>query len=126
MRSDKGGEYYGRYTESGRSMGPFARFLKEEGIVAQCIMPGTPQQNGVAKRRNMTLIEMVRSMVSNSNLLVSMWGEALKMVMYILNRVPTKAISKTPFALRTNRKPSLNHSRNWGCPFEVRIFNPHE
>ncbi|RWR73399.1 Gag-protease-integrase-RT-RNaseH polyprotein [Cinnamomum micranthum f. kanehirae] len=126
VRSDRGGEYYGRYTESGRNLGPFARFLQEEGIVAQYTMPGTPQQNGVAERRNRTLIEMVRSMVSDTNLPESMWGEALKMAMYILNRVPTKAVPKTPFELWTNRKPSLNHFRVWGCPSEVRVFNPHE
>ena len=126
VRSDRGGEYYGRYTESGRNPGPFARFLEMEGIVAQYTMPGTPQQNGVAERRNRTLMDMVRSMVSNTNLPDSMWGDALKMAMYVLNRVPTKAVPKTPFELWTGRKPSLNHFRVWGCPSEVRIFNPQE
>ncbi|KAL0295040.1 UNVERIFIED_CONTAM: Retrovirus-related Pol polyprotein from transposon TNT 1-94 [Sesamum angustifolium] len=58
VRSDRGGEYYGRYTEKGQNPGPFAAFLKEEGIIAQYTMPGTPQQNGVAERRNRTLMDM--------------------------------------------------------------------
>ena len=55
-------------------------------------MPGSPEQNGVAERRNRTLMEMVRSMISRTNLPVFLWGEVLKTALYILNRVPTKAI----------------------------------
>ena len=68
VRSDRGGEYYGRFTDQGQRPGPFAKFLKENGIVAQYTTPGTPQQNGVAERRNRTLMDMVRSMTSVSNL----------------------------------------------------------
>ena len=46
--------------------------------------------------------------------------------MYILNRVPSKSVPKTPFELWTNRKPSLNQLKVWGCPAEVRVYNPHE
>ena len=42
VRSDRGGEYYGRYTENGQASGPFARFLQEHGIVAQYTMSGSP------------------------------------------------------------------------------------
>ena len=46
-------------------------------------MPSTPQQNDVAERRNRTLMEMVRSMMSYSPVPISLWGEALKTAMYI-------------------------------------------
>ncbi|KAL0374275.1 UNVERIFIED_CONTAM: Retrovirus-related Pol polyprotein from transposon TNT 1-94, partial [Sesamum radiatum] len=59
VRSNRGGEYYGWYTENEQNPGPFATFLKEEGIIAQYTMPGTPQQNGVAERPNRTLMDMV-------------------------------------------------------------------
>ena len=52
MRSNRGGEYYGKYDETGHNLGPFARFLQDNGIIAQYTMPGMPQQNGVAERRN--------------------------------------------------------------------------
>jgi transposase InsO family protein len=78
VRSDHGGEYYGRHTPYGQAPGPFARFLQENGIVAQHSTPGEPQQNGVAKRRNRTLMDMVRSMLSYSTLPVNLWMEALK------------------------------------------------
>ena len=55
--------------------------LKKHGIVAQHTMLGSPDQNGVAERRNRTLVEMVRSMVSNSNLPKFLWTKALKTAM---------------------------------------------
>ena len=42
VRSDRGGEYYGRFTDRGQRPGPFAKFLEENGIVAQYTTPGTP------------------------------------------------------------------------------------
>jgi transposase InsO family protein len=126
VRSDRGGEYYGRYTEDGQAPRPFAKFLQEHGIVAQYTMPGSLDQNGVVERRNRTLLDMVRSMLSNSNLPKSLWAEALKTAVYILNRVPTKAVPKTPFELWKGWKPSLRHMPVWGCPSEVRIYNPQE
>jgi transposase InsO family protein len=126
VRSDRGGEYYGRYTEDGQAPGPFAKFLQEQRIVAQYTMPGSPDQNGVPERRNRTLLDMVRSMLSSSNLPKSLWAEAFKTAVYILNRVPTKVVLKTPFELWKGWKPSLRHMRVWGCPSEVRIYNPQE
>ena len=126
MRSDRGGEYYSRYDESEQKPGPFAKFLEKHGIRAQYTMPGTPQQNGVTERRNRTLMEMVRSMMSYSSVPIPLWGEALKTAMYILNRVPSKVVPKPPFELWTGRKPSLRHIHIWGCSAEARIYNPHE
>ncbi|CAM8984116.1 unnamed protein product [Rhodiola kirilowii] len=92
VRSDRGGEYYGRYTENGQAHGPFAKFLQEHGIVAQYTMPGSSDQNGVAERRNRTLMDMVRSMRSNVKLPTFLWIEALKTAVYILNRVPSMVV----------------------------------
>lgn len=127
VKSDRGGEYYGRYDSSGEQRpGPFARFLEECGIVPQYTMPGSPSMNGVAERRNRTLKDMVRSMISHSTLPNSLWGEALKTAAYILNRVPTKAAANTPYELWTGRKPSLKHFHVWGCPAEARPYKPLE
>ncbi|KAJ9679813.1 hypothetical protein PVL29_021660 [Vitis rotundifolia] len=124
VKSDRGGEYYGRYDETGRNPGPFAKFLLECGIDARYTMPGTPQQNGVAERRNRTLLDMVRCMLSNSSLPEFLWGEALKTATYILNQVPSKSVPKTPYELWSGKKPSLHHFHVWGCKAEVRPYNP--
>jgi len=115
VKSDRDGEYHGKYDEMGQHLGSFAKFLEKRGICAQYTMPGTPQQNGVSKRRNRTLMDMVRSMISNSSVYVSLWKYALKTFMYLLNRVPSKAVQKKPFELWIGRKPTLRHLCVWGC-----------
>ena len=110
LRSDRGGEYLD--TE-------FTDHLIENGILSQLSAPGDPQQNGVAERRNRTLLDMVRSMISYSSLPVSFWGYAIKTAVDILNVVPSKSVSKTPLELWNGRKPSLRHYRIWGCPTRV-------
>ena len=87
LRSDRGGEYLS---------GEFKSYLAQEGIISQLSSPGTPQQNGVSERRNRTLLDMVRSMLSYSSLPESFWGYALETAAYILNLVPSKSVSKTP------------------------------
>ena len=63
--SDRGGEYL---------LGDFKDYLTQNEIVSQLTIPGTPQQNSVIERKNRTLLEMVRSMMSYSTLLISFWG----------------------------------------------------
>ena len=65
--------------------------------------------NGVFERRNRTLKDMIMNMISQSTLLESLWGEALKTAASILNIVPTKEAIKTPYELWTGQKPSLKH-----------------
>ena len=72
LRSDRGGEYLS--TE-------FIKFLKEYGITSQLTPPGTPQLNGASERRNHTLLDMVHSMMSYTDLPISLWGYALQMAL---------------------------------------------
>jgi len=123
IRSNKGGEHYGRYDEIGQHPIPFAKLLHKHDICAQYTMSGTPQQNDVSERHNRTLMDMVRSMLSNSTLPVSLWMYILKTVMYLLNRVPSKVVPKTPFKLWMNRTPSIKHLYVWGCQTKIRIYN---
>jgi transposase InsO family protein len=127
IRSDRGGEYYDRSDGLGEQRpAPFAKFLEDNGIVPQYIMSGSPTMNGVAERRNRTLMEMVRSMISHTSLSLNLRGEALKTATYILNRVPTKTTNKTPYELWTGQKPSLQYFRIWGCPAETWPYKPQE
>ena len=107
LRSDRGGEYMSIESVS---------FLKEHGILSQFSALGTPQQNGVAERRNQTLLDMVRSMMSLSTLPLSFWGYALEAAAYILNMVPSKSVPKTPMEMWTGRKLILSHICIWVVP----------
>ena len=98
----------------------------ECGIVLQYTMSGTPSQNGVVERQNRTLKDMVRSMISHFTLPESLWGKAFKTVVYILNRVPSKIVAKTPYKLWTSKKPSIRHLHVWGCPSEARPYKLNE
>jgi transposase InsO family protein len=100
------------------------REVPKGGIVAHYSTPGELQQNGVAERRNRTLMDMIRSMLSYSNLPLGLWMEALKTAMHILNRVPINSVAKTLYELWTGRKPTLNYFHIWGCLVEARIINP--
>ena len=75
LRSDRSDEYL---------CGEFKFYLTQEGIVSQLSAPGTPQQNVVAERRNRTLLDMVRSMLSYSSLPISFWGYILETTTYLL------------------------------------------
>ncbi|KAJ9556509.1 hypothetical protein OSB04_011123 [Centaurea solstitialis] len=81
LRSDRGGEYLSQ---------EFRDHLRSCGIIAQLTPPRTPQHNGVAERRNRTLLDMVRSMMSRTALPISFWGYALETAARVLNLVPTK------------------------------------
>jgi hypothetical protein len=74
--------------------------------------------------RNYTLIDMVRSMLSYFTLPISLWMEALKTIIHILNRIPSKSVSKMSYELWIVRNPLLDYLRVWVCPPKNKIFNP--
>ncbi|GKD12234.1 retrotransposon protein, putative, ty1-copia subclass, partial [Tanacetum coccineum] len=88
LRSDRGGEYMSQ---------EFLDHLKEHGIIAHCTPPYTPQHNRVSKRRNRTLLDMVRSMMSQTTLPKSFWDYAFESAVRILNMIATKKVGKTPY-----------------------------
>ncbi|KAL4573354.1 hypothetical protein LXL04_020157 [Taraxacum kok-saghyz] len=93
----------------------FNDYLRDCGIVSHLTPPRTPQLNGVAERRNQTLLDIVRSMMSRASLPITFWWYALETAAHILNRVPTKKDSKTPFEIWSGKVPSLKHIKIWGC-----------
>src|SRR5215216_4370984 len=82
LRSDRAGEYLSY---------EFGLHLKNCGIVSQFTPPETPQRNGVSERRNRTLLDMVRSMMSLTDLPLSFWGYALETAAFTLNTAPSKS-----------------------------------
>jgi len=78
----------------------FNEFFKDEGIARQRTIRYTPQQNGVARRMNMTILERVRCMLSKSRLNKSFWVVAINTTCYIVNRPPSTTIDfKTPIVV---------------------------
>nr|KYP53446.1 Retrovirus-related Pol polyprotein from transposon TNT 1-94 [Cajanus cajan] len=83
LRSDRGKEYISH---------EFHKFYEDGGIERQLIVAYSPQQNGVSKRKNHTIMEMVRSMLKEKGLPNTFWAETIYIVVYILNRCPTKIV----------------------------------
>ncbi|GKB27945.1 putative ribonuclease H-like domain-containing protein [Tanacetum coccineum] len=89
--------------------------IKREFSVAR-----TPQQNGVAERKNRTLIEAARTMLADSLLPTTFWAEAVSTACYVQNRVlVTKPHNKTPYELLHGRPPSISFMRPFGCPMTI-------
>ncbi|GKD31919.1 zinc finger, CCHC-type containing protein, partial [Tanacetum coccineum] len=99
-------------------------YFQSVGIIHEMNIPYTPQQNGISKRKNRVLKEMVITMLSCSGLSQGFWGEAMLTSCYLLNRVPRKRNKITPYELWTKRKSNINYPRVWGCREVVRLFDP--
>ena len=100
----------------------FGLHLRKCGIFAQLTPPGTPQRYGVSERCNRTLLDMVRSMISLTDLPLSFWGYALQTATFTLNRAPSKSVETTPYELWFSSKPKL--SLVWSCDAYMKnVFN---
>nr|GFC34750.1 ribonuclease H-like domain-containing protein [Tanacetum cinerariifolium] len=77
-------------------------------------------QNGVAERRNKTLIEVARTMLADSKLPTTFRGEAISTACYVQNRVlVVKPQNRTPYELFYGRTPMLSFMRPFGCPITI-------
>ena len=88
LRADNGLEYCSK---------EFEGFCKSKGIARHRTVTYTPQQNGLAKRMNRTLIERVRCMLLNANLSKGFWAKTVTTIAYLINRSPSSTLGfKTP------------------------------
>ncbi|RVW95943.1 Retrovirus-related Pol polyprotein from transposon TNT 1-94 [Vitis vinifera] len=94
LRSDNGGEY---------QSSDLQKYLEEHDIIHQTTCSSTPQQNGVAERKNRHLLEVVRASLIAAKIPISYWGEAITSATYLINRVPSSPINfQTPLQALTN------------------------
>jgi hypothetical protein len=100
----------------------FEEFFKKCGITRKNTTPYTPQQNGVAERMNMTLMEKTRFMLSGAKLGQESWADAVGIACYLVSRSPSSALDdKTPQEVWTSKKPSLTHLKVSGCEAYVHV-----
>ena len=116
LRTDRGGEF---------NSGVFTVYCNEHGIKHNRIAPWTPQQNGVVKRRNQSVVEMARCLLKSMQVPGRFWGEAVTVAVYLLNRAPTKSLNgKTPFEAWFGKKPGVRHLRTFGCMAYAKKLGP--
>ncbi|GJZ70453.1 putative ribonuclease H-like domain-containing protein [Tanacetum coccineum] len=113
IRSDNGTEFKNKVMDD---------FCREKGIKREYSVARTPQQNGVAERKNRTLIEAARTMLADSKLPTTFWAEAVSTACYVQNRVLiVKPHNKTPYELFRGFKPAIGFMKPFGC--HVTILN---
>ena len=83
LRSDNAREYFSTQ---------FQTFLSSQGILHQSSCAHTPQQNGVAERKNRHLIEIARTLLLHSNVPFRFWGDAILTACYLINRMPSSVL----------------------------------
>ncbi|GKD99695.1 putative ribonuclease H-like domain-containing protein [Tanacetum coccineum] len=111
IRCDNGTEFKNRIMN---------QFCEIKGIKREFSVARTPQQNGVAERKNRTLIEATRTMLVDSMLPTTFWAEAVNIVCYVLNRVLViKPYNKTPYELIHGRSPLIDFMKPFGCPVTI-------
>lgn len=115
LRTDRGGEFTSK---------DFNQFCSDHGIARQLTASYTPQQNGVAKRKNCTLMNMVRSMLSGKNMPKKFLPDVVNWAIHILNHSSTLAVKdKTPEEAWSNIKSSVDYFRTFGCIAYAHISN---
>src|SRR5664279_591668 len=107
IRSDNGSEFK-NYTVEG--------FLSDEGIKHQYSTPYTPQQNGVAERKNRTLMDAARTMIAEFASPYNFWAEAVSTACHSTNRLYLrKLLNKTSYEILTGKKPDISYFKVFGC-----------
>lgn len=98
LRTDRGGEFISN---------EFRNYCEKLGIKHEFTAPYSPQQNGIAERKNRTLVERARSMMKSKHLPIFFWAEAIATVAYLSNLSPTRAVrGRTPYEAWRGSKPS--------------------
>lgn len=112
LRSDRGTEYMDARLQN---------YLAAEGIKPEFTAGYTPEQNGIAERKNRTLMEAARTMLSESGLPKNHWGEAVSTANYVTNRIVNQSTGKSPYEVMFGKKPRWEELRAFGCDAYVMI-----
>lgn len=113
LRTDRGGEFCSQ---------EFTHYCEEHGITRNLTAPYSPQQNGVVERRNRTVVSMARSLLKQMGLPLTLWGEAVRHSVYLLNRLPTRSLTgRTPYEAWKGVKPSIGHIKVFGCLTHMKV-----
>nr|GFB99624.1 integrase, catalytic region, zinc finger, CCHC-type, peptidase aspartic, catalytic [Tanacetum cinerariifolium] len=96
VRIDKGTEFLNQSLHA---------YFAAEGILHQTSIARTPEKNGVVERRNRTLVEAARTMLSAAKVPIFFWTEAIAIVCFTQKRsLVILRHEKTPYHIMNDRK----------------------
>ena len=111
--SDNGGEYVSS---------EFKDFCSKEGIRRELRAPHNPHQNGVAERKNRTIVGATRAMLHDQGLPMHLWAEACNTAVYVQNRCPHRVLGmSTPEEYFTSKKPDISHLKIFGSSVYIHV-----
>uniref|UniRef100_A0A2N9IGY8 Integrase catalytic domain-containing protein n=1 Tax=Fagus sylvatica TaxID=28930 RepID=A0A2N9IGY8_FAGSY len=97
LRSDNGGEYVNQ---------PFQAYFQSHGLFHETSCSQTPQQNGIAERKNRHILETARALLIGAHVPSRYWDDAVATAVHLLNRMPTKVLTfQTPLKVLSNHVP---------------------
>lgn len=99
------------------TMGDTKRYCDEHGIRIDAGCPFSPELNGIAERKNRTILEKIRVLLIDSSIALDHWPYAARTATYLLNRLPSKTNerNRTPYEMVYDVKPDLRYTRVFGC-----------
>ena len=105
LRMDRGGEYLSE---------EFKAWLNDKGITPEYTVARSKESHGTAEVFNKHIMNMVRSMLSESGLPKTLWAEAAATANYLRNRIANQKTILTPYEKLFGKKPDVSHLRVWG------------
>ena len=115
IRSDRGTEFINA---------PLREFYAEKGILPEHAPAYTPTSNSRAERLNRTLLDRMRATITDAHLPLSLWGECIKVINWLRNRLPVEGMAVTPFERLTGDTPDLSRLNPYGCRGVAYIGRP--
>ena len=113
LRSNNGGEFTSE---------EFKDLCREPGIKREMSTPYNPQQNGIAERKNRTIMEAARTMLHDQDIPMHIWAEASRTTVYVQNHTPHRVLkNKTPEEVFSGKKLEVSFLRIFGCPVYIHI-----
>lgn len=121
LHTDNGTEYFNSI---------LGDYLLSNGIIHKSSCAGTPQQNGIAERKNRHLLEVARALMFTTSVPKHFWGEAILTAVYLINRMPSRVLKyHTPLSILLQAYPHTHLISNlplktFGCTSYVHILGP--
>lgn len=117
LRSDNGMKYTSKI---------MTNYLSDHGIMHRTSCVGTPQQNGIAERKNGDFLEKTRALMLQTHVTKRFWSQAIQTDAYIINKLPSSVLNfKSPLEVLKGRKIDIDHLRIFGCTCFVHVQSKH-
>lgn len=121
-------KFYGLIMGVNICLMPFFSFLDQLGILHQTTCPGTPEQNGIAERKNGHLLEVAHALMFTMNVPKTFWFDAVQTDVFLINRMPSRVLNyKSPIEVLSSLASLFPiPPKVFGCVCYVHVDKSHQ